>query len=227
MFLIESSQITSRHSNIHIAQKSLFCYTGRVIRITNTMKTRLFLYLVSIGLFAAAAFLPFLVSREAPGGTRAALCSYAIRGHLSCQLGPVGYICGSFADNPMPQEEVADYCGTDWETPALNPVYGYTMLWKGMYFLRDGVLVWFGSVFFLLAFVMAWKWKPMVLVILALIALACGLTVFRFQNLTSLGFPGASVDHLAIGYYLWMASFATFGVYGYLRQRAERVAAAL
>lgn len=101
-------------------------------------------------------------------------------------------------------------------------MYGYYILAFGWFAVVHGVLAWFANPLFLLALVRMRVEKPKTMFITALVAFVLGLTAFMLRSIPNLDKKGPDVDHLAIGYYIWMASIVLLAIYAYRKMAEEK-----
>ena len=101
-------------------------------------------------------------------------------------------------------------------------MYGYFILGFGWLGMVHGVFAWFANPLFLLALIRARVEKPKTILVTASAAFILGLTAFMLRSIPNLDTEGPDVDHLSIGYYVWMTSIALLAIYAYRKMTEEK-----
>lgn len=103
---------------------------------------------------------------------------------------------------------------------AVSTYHGYSALLLGWSVALMGIFSWFANPLYWFALVFVGINMPKGALISSLLAFVLGLQAFMFTSFPS-GAIGReiydSVDHLASGYYVWMASFALLGIYSLIK----------
>lgn len=93
--------------------------------------------------------------------------------------------------------------------------YGYWILLFGAFGILELIFSWYANLIVLFILIFGRNEKPKNIFIASIIAFILGLTALRVHSLPNLDTAGPLVDHLAVGYYVWMASLGLFVIYSY------------
>lgn len=185
-----------------------------------------FVILISATLYLISMVLPGIFYLE--NNPKFGLCSSALEGNFKCIKYTNGYSCskiesGKLADpKVMSKQEVDIYCGQDWDAPVFQAYYGYSILllgWAGILVLN---FAWFGNPLFLIALIATRNKNFKDALIASVVAFLFGLTAFMLRSLPNLDTKGPDVDHLGVGYYVWVAAIAFLAVNSYWNFKKQR-----
>jgi hypothetical protein len=100
--------------------------------------------------------------------------------------------------------------------------YGYTILLTGGLGFLVGIFAWYANPLLLLALIRLKKETAKSLFVTAVFAFVLGLSALIVHDIPKNEAGGKEfIDHLGIGYYVWMVSLGIFVVYTYRRWRGE------
>lgn len=197
-------------------------------------KRRLHVLIAGLGLFVGALSFPAIIFKaDARSNPKRGECAFAVKDNVMCESfafgGPGLTSCGR-VERPasgktfIDKGKILDYC-KGWDAPVAGSYYGYGILLMGFLGAFVGVFAWFANPLMLLAVLLSMFKKRLASMILSVAAMALGLQSYMLEavpfNESSMD-PGNLnlVDHLGLGFYLWMGSLVTFSVYCFLKDSA-------
>lgn len=101
-----------------------------------------------------------------------------------------------------------------------HSVYGIFILAFGWIAMVKWVFAWFANPLFLFAVFRSRVEKSGMILIVSIIAFCFGLDAYLLREVPNIA-PEIPVDHLAIGYYVWMASLGLLVLYGFQRYYSQ------
>ncbi len=114
----------------------------------------------------------------------------------------------------LPGVVYTDYSGS-------HSILGIFILVFGWIAFTDWVFAWFANPLFLLAVFRSRIERPGMLLVVSIIAFCLGLSAYTLRVIPDIDGTEPPVDHLAIGYYVWMTSLGLFVLYGFLRYNSR------
>ena len=191
---------------------------------------RLAALIVGLALYAAALFAPAIIFKpDVRSNPKHGECGFAVGadvmcdsfafgggGSTSCSRAGAGPSTKAFVD----KAKILEYC-KGWDQPVAGSYYGYETLLLGLLAVLLGIFAWFANPVMLLAVLLSAFRKRLAAMILSAASIALGLQSFA---LDAVPFNEASiqpdnlnvVDHLGLGFYLWMGSLVVFAAYCFL-----------
>lgn len=197
-------------------------------------KLRLCILIAGLGLFVGALLSPAIIFKpDARSNPKRSECAFAVKDNVMCESfsfgGPGMTTCGlverqTSAKAFVDRQKILDYC-KGWELPIAASEYGYHILPIGFLGALVGVFAWFANPLMLLALLLSTLKKRLAAIILSVSAIALGLQSYMLEaipfNESSMAPENLNfVDHLGLGFYLWMASLVTFAAYCVLKGEA-------
>ncbi len=177
--------------------------------------------LAAIILYIFSLVLPVMVYRpDTLDNEKYGFCSLATRDEYRCLKNGADYSCVRIdsgtpvRSDTMSRTDITTYCGTGWDEPEARQESGWVALTTHWRFFQAGLFSWYAHVFLLLSFLFAGYHKPRSAAASALSALVLTATAFLVTRLPRMG--GGSdlvVDHLGIGYFVWVTAIALFAWY--------------
>jgi len=189
---------------------------------------RLIVLLAGLALYVAALFVPAIVFRpDVRSNPKHGECSSVIKDNVYCEAFTFGrngsIVCD---DEAMPgktyidKQKIRDYC-KGWDVPMGSSSEGYVALLMGMLSIFDGMLAWLANPLILMAVLMSVFGQRRAALIVSVAAIAVGLQSYALDGVafSAVAVDGKNmVDHLGLGFYLWMASLVTFAVFCFLKK---------
>jgi hypothetical protein len=194
-----------------------------------TGNLRLAVLIAGLALYAAALAAPAILFKpDVRSNPKHGECGFAAKDDVRCEafgFGQGATICqrGDAAGKTfVDRARILDYC-KGWDQPIAGSLHGYEILAMGVLGLFLGIFAWFANPLMLVAVLLSAFGKRHGAMIVAVPAVALGLQSYA---LDSIPFSEASmkpdnlnvVDHLGLGFYLWMASLLAFGAYCFQRR---------
>jgi hypothetical protein len=183
-------------------------------------------------LFAGALMSPAIVFKpDARSNPKRGECAFAVNDNVMCQSFSFGGSGMTSCERIEPansgrtfvdEGKILDYC-KGWELPVADAYFGYRVLLLGFLGVLVGVFAWLANSLMLLAVLLSAFNKRTASMILAVSSITLGLQSFMLEavpfNESSMD-PGNLnfVDHLGIGFYVWIGSLGTFAVYCFLKK---------
>lgn len=188
-------------------------------------KMNKYLILLAVALYGVSMFLPGIVYKpDFQDNVKNGPCSYAIEHGFRCQLLSNGYECSLLKngeiESPSNRQRILEYCGDDWNIPVAEIHYGYQILLLGWFGLFAGIFAWLGNPLFVKTLLLIRTKRYQEALYIAIASFAVGLTAFMVHRVprNEGGVNDYIVDHLGIGYYVWLASFIALAVYSYQKK---------
>ena len=191
---------------------------------------RSYVLIAGLALYVAALALQVVIFKPDPrSNPRHAECGFAVKDDVMCESfsfsGSGSTICqrGTASGKTfVDKHKILDYC-KGWDAPVAGSLYGYEILPMGVLGVFLGMFAWFSNVLMLLAVLFAAIGRRLAAIILSASAVALGLQSFALDavpfNEGSMKADSLNVvDHLGLGFYLWMAALVVFAAYCFLRK---------
>jgi hypothetical protein len=191
---------------------------------------RLAALIVGLALYAAALFAPAIVFKpDVRSNPKHGECGFAVKADVMCESFAFGgggsTICqrgGVPGKTFVDKGKILDYC-KGWDAPAAGALRGYEVLAMGVLGVLLGMFAWFANPLMLAAVLLAAFGKRRAAMVLSVLAAALGLQSYALDgipfNESSTGPDNLNiVDHLGLGFYLWMASLLAFAAYCFQRR---------
>lgn len=194
-------------------------------------KLRKYVLVVGLVLSVGALFSPGIIFKpDARSNPKAGECSFAVQDNVMCEsfsFGGSGMTSCGLAQASTPgkdlvdKKKILDYC-KGWNAPVAAREYGYAILSTGFLGAFVGVFAWFANPLMVLAVVLSMFKKRLAAMMLSLCSLALGLQSGMLEavpfNESSMDPKNLNlVDHLGLGFYLWMGSLAVFAAFCFSR----------
>jgi hypothetical protein len=183
---------------------------------------RLALLIAGLALYAAALAAPAIHFRPDPrSNPKRSECGFAVKDDVMCESFAFGgrgsTICqrgGAPGKTFVDKGKILDYC-KDWGAPVAGSLWGYEILPMGVLGVLLGMFAWLANPLMLIALLLAVFRRRRAAMVLSVPAVALGLQSYALDgipfNESSTGPDTLNVvDHLGLGFYLWMASLLVF-----------------
>jgi hypothetical protein len=195
-------------------------------------KSKKYILIAGLVLFVAALCSPGIVYKpDARNNPKADECSFAVKDNVMCESFAFGGFgmssCGvvdaktsgkTFVD----KQKILDYC-KGWNLPVASSNYGFSILLIGVMGIAVGVFAWFANPLMVLALLLSKFKKRLASQIFSVASIALGLQSYSLKavpfNESSMAPSNMNyVDHLGLGFYLWMASLVAFTASCFLKK---------
>jgi hypothetical protein len=129
------------------------------------------------------------------------------------------------ASSPVVTQDVIDYCGDDWDKPVSHIDFGFNVLalgWLGVFLAN---FAWYANIIMLIGVVRSIRAKKFRSALnYSILAVVLGFQAFML-NTVPMDEAGnyRTVDHLAIGYYMWEAALILVFVHCLLQVRKSNI----
>jgi hypothetical protein len=195
---------------------------------------RIYLLILGIALYAGSLFAPSIHFKpDVRSNPKRFECSLAAQDDVVCESFPFGHD-GSIVCQPghpapgktyVDREKILQYC-KGWDLPMSHSLYGYEVLLLGALGTFLGMFAWFSNPSMLLGLLLAAFGMRRTSTVLLLAAVALGLQSYALEgvpfNESSIEPDNLDfVDHLGLGFYLWMGSLSAFAAYCFLKREVS------
>src|SRR5215208_3780501 len=189
---------------------------------------RLYVLIAGLALYVAALSFPAIIFKPDPrSNPKSGECGFAVKDDVMCEsfaFGGAGSTLCQRGNTPgkafVDKRRILDYC-QGWDLPVAGSLYGYQILAMGVLGVLVGIFAWFANLLTLLAVVLSAIGKRLAAMILSVSSVALGL---QSLALDAVPFNEGSmkpenlnvVDHLGLGFHLWMCALVVFAAYCFL-----------
>lgn len=194
---------------------------------------RLVVLSAGFALYVAALFAPAIAFQpNARSNPKRYECEFAARDGVVCTAFPFGAARGSLicglghvtGETYVDRAKILDYC-QGWDMPVTRrPLRGYEVLLTGIVSIDFGMFAWFANLLMLVGLLLSAAGQRRAAVILMGGSIVLGLQSYLLHAIPAdLGELVAGnrnvIDHLGLGFYLWMGSQVAFTAYCFLKIR--------
>lgn len=193
------------------------------------MRNHIFFSFIIV-LFGISLILPGIIYQPSlEDNPKYAVCSYLAEPNVWQCYGelPHNYSCTRIDSDikfendsaKLISKEKADkFCGNDWNEPKSYVMYGYYILafgWAGVIFL--GNFTWIANLFYVGLLVAVWRKEYKAIFYLAATTIIFALMAFNLSRVprNEGGVNDYIVDHLGIGFYIWLGSIVISLIYAF------------
>ena len=200
---------------------------------------RLSVLIVGVALYVGSLFAPAIAFEpNARSNPKRYECEFATRDGVLCTAFPFGsargaLICGFgrvAGQTYVDRAKILDYC-QGWDVPAAHrALRGYQVLLTGIVSIDFGMFAWFANLLIPVGLLLSAFRKHRAAVIVLVCSVALGLQSFALSD-APYDVPELMsgnrnvVDHLGLGFYLWMGSLVAFTAYCFLKTRKSGLGA--
>lgn len=193
---------------------------------------RLVVLIAGLALYAAALFAPAIAFEpNARSNPKRYECEYATREDVFCtafRFGREGANASCWpiyrpGETYVDRAKILDYC-QGWDVPVARTATGAWALLTGIVSIDFGMFAWFANLLIPLGLLLSACRKHRAAVIVLVCSVALGLQSFALHD-APYDVPELMagnrnvVDHLGLGFYLWIGSLVAFTAYCFLKIR--------